>query len=705
VFIKGIKISIETDDGPYGFLAFFNRNLNIIRGRNSAGKSTIVQSILYALGMEQILGAQNDKALTYVLKEYVDNDGLRCNIIRSWVSMEMESFGKTITVTRKIKDKGFDTRLVEVQECAGLTDNQTAESRFLYLHDGGSAIYNDGYYTYLEKFLGLNLPSVPDKNGNPKKLYLQYVFAAMAIEQKRGWTDYIANLPYFGIRDARIKVVDYLVGTDVFELETEKARLDVEALTLHNLWSDITKSIHSDALKNLVKVAHLPQSPVKEFDPYSIQLFKVMANGSNVALGEHKRAQVQTLTKLHKEETTWKDTAPAETLRAIDAETEHLQRLTVAYESSIGDLTLHRASKNANLQHIKQAEDELIKNEVTHKLVKYGASLDLNISKNVCPACYQNVGESLIDLSEQMPHMDIETNIDYLKSQITMLKRDNAAIDRSMREVAVTNESFAKQIADSKSRLRALRSDLTTTSVVSKANMRLQLQIEINLEDIGKFSQRIDEHLSQLVGIAEQFATNQKARAELPSDIYSEDDLKKYDLFEKFFRSYVGEFDYQSAPVKDVKFNIDNLLPELEKIELREIQNSKFSEHKKASIRSTSRDSSNIASESSASDFVRLIWSYILSIYETSVHETVKGNHPGFLLFDEPGQHSMATKSQRALFKCLNKLEGLQSIVAASFDDSEAAYLEATADVTFKLIKLGKKAIVPDGDTTPVGDD
>jgi hypothetical protein len=235
--------------------------------------------------------------------------------------------------------------------------------------------------------------------------------------------------------------------------------------------------------------------------------------------------------------------------------------------------------------------------------------------------------------------------------------------------------------------------------------MRLQLQIEINLEDIGKFSRRIDEHLIQLGDIAEQFATNQEARAELPSDIYTDDDLKKYDLFEKFFRSYVGEFDYQSAPVKDVKFNIDNLLPELEKIELREIQNSKFSELKKASTRSTSRDSTNIASESSASDFVRLIWSYILSIYETSAHETVKGNHPGFLLFDEPGQHSMATKSQRALFKCLNKLEGLQSIVAASFDDSEPAYLEATADVTFKLIKLGKKAIVPDGDTTPVGDD
>lgn len=204
--------------------------------------------------------------------------------------------------------------------------------------------------------------------------------------------------------------------------------------------------------------------------------------------------------------------------------------------------------------------------------------------------------------------------------------------------------------------------------------------------------------------LSEKFAANQKSRSDLPSETYSATDLKKYELFEKFFRSYVGEFDYHSAPIKDIKFNVDNLLPELKKIELREIQERKFSELKQASSRITSRDSNNIAMESSASDFVRLIWSYILTIYETSSHETVKGNHPGFLLLDEPGQHSMATKSQQALFRRLSAMKGLQSIVAASFDDSEPTYREATENVDFKLILLGKKAIVPNGDTIPVGE-
>lgn len=248
--------------------------------------------------------------------------------------------------------------------------------------------------------------------------------------------------------------MDYLVGTNVFELEAERARLDVESQALHNSWVDIIKSIYTDALKNGVKVAHLPRAPVLEFSSGAIELFKSPAN-ENVSLDEHKKTQLQTLMRLQKDETKWKENTPEETLRAIEVETENLQRLTVSFEASIGEITLHRASKNANDLHIRQAKDELVKNEGTNKLIKFGASLDLNIAKNVCPSCYQSVGQSLTDLPETLPHMDITTNIDYLKSQIGMLERDNAVIAQSIREVSVTNEALAKRIAESKYRLHS----------------------------------------------------------------------------------------------------------------------------------------------------------------------------------------------------------------------------------------------------------
>lgn len=703
LFIKRIKIAIETTSGPFGFMAKFDRNLNIIRGRNSSGKSSIVHSVLYALGMEELLGAQNAAALTYVLKDYVEFEGDKYPIIRSKVMMELESLGKTITITRKIKEDGVNPKLVEIQECAVLSEGQSTPVLYRFLHDGGSAQIREGFYTYLENFLGLQLPMVPHTNGKQVKLYLQYIFAAMVIEQKRGWTDYIANLPYFGVKEARIKIVDYLVGTNVFEMDANRARLDHESQELNTAWQDVYRAINTDALKNSMKVLNLPKSPVLAFVADSVTYQKSTLQGL-VGLDQFKSNQILALQKLAQDEAKWKDNLPDETLKLIEDESSMLQQLTVAYETSIGELTLHRAARNANAIHQRQAEEELSKNQAAQKLIKYGASLELDVASDVCPACHQNIGHSLTDLHESTPHMDIETNIDYLKSQIKMLERDTAGIEQSVKETAVLGEELAKRINISKAKLRALKSDLTTNAVVSKANLRQQLQIEISIEDVSQFVQRNEDQLETLVQLSGQFKLNQEARAALPKEHYSEVDLAKYDYFSKVFRSNVSSFDYHSASITDIRFNVANLLPELDKIELREIYKKDFAEEKSASATSTSRSSSNIARESSASDFVRLIWSYILSLYETSANFTVKGNHPGFILMDEPGQHSMATKSQLALLQKLSAQKNLQSIVAASFDDSEAAYKEATQNVHFNLIRLGEKAIVPNGDTLLLGE-
>src|SRR5690606_42123663 len=55
---RSLKIDVQTSSGPFGFYTEFSRHLNIIRGRNSAGKSTIVHAILYAIGMEELLRSE-----------------------------------------------------------------------------------------------------------------------------------------------------------------------------------------------------------------------------------------------------------------------------------------------------------------------------------------------------------------------------------------------------------------------------------------------------------------------------------------------------------------------------------------------------------------------------------------------------------------------------------------------------------------------
>jgi hypothetical protein len=103
----------------------------------------------------------------------------------------------------------------------------------------------------------------------------------------------------------------------------------------------------------------------------------------------------------------------------------------------------------------------------------------------------------------------------------------------------------------------------------------------------------------------------------------------------------------------------------------------------------------DIKADSSASDFVRLIWSYLLALYQTSAQPSIPGNHPGMILFDEPGQHSMRAESQRALLQQLASESSLQSIVAASFDEMETVFKEVTSGVPHKLIEWSGKLIKP----------
>ena len=67
MYIAGLKINIVTEYGVFGFEESFSRHLTIVRAQNSSGKSTLFNTILYALGCEEILGGKGEGFLSYCL--------------------------------------------------------------------------------------------------------------------------------------------------------------------------------------------------------------------------------------------------------------------------------------------------------------------------------------------------------------------------------------------------------------------------------------------------------------------------------------------------------------------------------------------------------------------------------------------------------------------------------------------------------------
>ncbi|UZJ63725.1 hypothetical protein OKW96_14935 [Sphingobacterium sp. KU25419] len=68
----------------------------------------------------------------------------------------------------------------------------------------------------------------------------------------------------------------------------------------------------------------------------------------------------------------------------------------------------------------------------------------------------------------------------------------------------------------------------------------------------------------------------------------------------------------------------------------------------------------SIKTNSSASDFVRVIWAYSLGLLNFG------SNHPGIVMFDEPGQHSVSSDSLKVLFEKCSEQKEKQTIIFTS---------------------------------------
>lgn len=680
--IRAVKLRITTARGGFGFKFEFSRGLTVIRGSNSSGKSTVYNTLIYGLGMEELIGGKGEKVLPYAVKEYFVQGDSRVAVESSEVLVELEnSSGRNVTLRRAIRDTVRQPKLVEVFEGAHLTEGtELGTPQPTYLFDPGSAQKQEGYFQFLEGFMGYQLPQVPATNGGMAKLYLQTIFAALAVEQKRGWTDYIANIPFFGIRDARIRVTEFLLGLGVFERQAKRAALDADSMAIDLDWRKAYDTLRQAAAANGIVIEGLCATPVSMFDPATVLLVK--------SDGETKTSLLDQVSKLRAEHSAlgakaeaYGKASGAEVLQELEVLSSELQRLSVLHERATTNLTLQKAALDEVRRLLAEASEDLERNKTALKLRNLGAQMEVEVATDHCPTCHQAVDDTLLLGIVTGPQMDLNTNIDYLNSQRKMLQNQiNGAVEE-IRQSEIAVNDVATRLAATHDYRNALRGDVSTGVAESRAIVRRQIQIELELLNLQAFNTQAMELMVAFGEIADRLAANQADRRALPKEAYSDADMSRISLFEKNFRGNASSFGYESAEIADIRISLDTLTPILSELELREILRPKVQ--------------TSLTADSSASDFVRLIWSYLLALYQTSATRGFEGQHPGLLLMDEPGQHSMRSASQRALLQLLIAQRGLQAIVAASFDENESVFKEATTGLEFQLIEWEGKVIQP----------
>ena len=680
--IRAIKLRLTTDRGDFGFKFEFGRGLTVIRGSNSSGKSTLFNCLMYGLGMEELVGGRGEKVLPYAVREFFNYGEERVEVAASEVLVELEnSSGSRVTLRRAIRDTIRDPKLVEVFEGAHLTAPSVGlgAPKPTFLFDPGSAKKEEGFHHFLEAFMGYQLPPVATTSGGMTKLYLQAVFAALAVEQKRGWTDYIANIPFYGIRDARTRVTEFLLGLSVFERQAKRAQLDADSMAIDTDWRRAFDNLRQAGAVNGVVIEGLSTTPTALLDSSTVQFVK--SNGkTKTSLADYVNQLRAEHSELGAKAKAYSKASGVWALQEIDSASEELQRLSVLHERASANLALQRASQEEFRILLAEVNEDLDRNKTALKLRDLGAQMEIEVATDHCPTCHQSVDDTLLFGIVSGPQMDLRTNIEYLESQRRMLQRQINGSQEEIRQSEIAVADVSTRLAAKHDFRNSLRGDVSTGAVESRAIVRRQIQIELEQSTLAAFQEQAAALLIDLEGVSTRLAANQTNRKALPKDAYSAEDLSRISLFEKNFRSNASSFGYESAEIRDIRISTDTLTPILSDLELRQI---------------ISRPKASLVADSSASDFVRLIWSYLLALYQTSATRGFEGNHAGFLLMDEPGQHSMRSTSQHALLQLLSGQSKLQSIVAASFDENESVFLEATAGLEFKLISWEGKVIQP----------
>lgn len=666
--IRNLKIEIETKEKKFGReIEFFTDGLTIIKGDNHSGKTTLASAIFYGLGMEELLGGKNTIALDSILTTKVPDGGLDLDVITSAVFLEIENeFGRCATLKRYIKHYDIDQRIVEV------TENEI--SQFYFLHDGGGAISELGFHNYLERFLNFTLPEVPKFEGGECKLYLQVIFNACFIEQIKGWTDFFAAIPNYGIKDAKKRIVEYILDLKTFEYEKQK-----------NKYEDTKKEIILDWEKQVIKIQDRVQSVsgnIKNLseNPIGTELLSkntyevvFIVDEEAITLDAYikqlsdKKDELSQISQRPKNDTEKKILA----LKARSAET-----LKILHEVGTS-----KESKKSELDKLEKEqihlEEEIEKLTNLLKINRYTKSTEhtYKLFEQKCPTCDSLLSDSVY---KNIQVMGLEENKQYIRSQIEILK----VYIKALKKEIANEENYYSQIFEEyesdRKIVEYLEKDLVSdTQLPSYASMKELVLLEDKFEKIHILKKELLKVYLELKEVAVRWDTNERLKQQYEMSF---EDNQKLKLLESAFKILLKDFMYGSKREDQVW-----IAPR---------DSSKYF----PMVQIGDEPSQPIRFNSSASDFVRSIWAYLLALYEVTTHR--HGHHPGLFLFDEPAQHAMTETSQAALFKKLSIL-GCQSIVFASFenetDDKQDKYSEVTKGLTpnsYKTVVIENRAII-----------
>ena len=622
--IRHLRLRSFTASRAFGADIPFEAGLNIVQAPNTSGKSTCLQSIIYALGLERSLGPELSIPLPYAMREQIHDfkDAPYELVLQSYVELEIENAQGEIVVLHRDVVGGKNTKLIQTWKGPGLTIGPPlGEQRDYFVLDGGAATNESGFHTYLAAFLGWDLPLVARYDGSECPLYLETIFPMLFVEQKRGWSAIQGPFPtFFRIQDVARRVMEFLLDLETARNRRRRAELRGTVAGLVGRWSDRRKLLEESASR-IGRLRGLATQPTAEFATAPVIDLQLYYQGGWVRLGEVVDTVSARIAELEAGQSeSVEEAAPDLEVRVTELR-EEIDALSAVLETVRSEYGSETQDNKALQDRVRSLELDLKRNQDAQKLQRLGSDLGRAASEHVCPTCHQAVSYELLPAQDSVG-MAIDENVAFVKSQLELYHSALANSRERLQEIGARYRGSERDLQDKQQELRALRQELIRPSESpSRAAIEEIVRLQAFVERLRSAEELSFSLMDELREIAAQWAAANNALRLLPADELTASDKRKLDHLQATIRRHLDSYGFRSFQPGEISLSRDNFRPLALRTEKGETVEKE------------------INFEVSASDAIRLKWAYYLSCLE--LISDFSTNHPGLVVFDEPGQQEI----------------------------------------------------------------
>ena len=643
--LKLLKLSINviTKDKNFSVSIPFNDGLNVIRAENSSGKSTFVNSIAYALGLESILGpgrrAPFPAAITnaiFLNKNKNNNNEQGFFVVGSFVDLEVSNKNGDIVCLRR-EVKGNPDKITVVSK---------GEAQDFFLKSAGSvgsAISELGFHNWLAKFIGWNLPMVPRFDGSLAPLYLECIFPLFFIEQKRGWSEIQANAPlYYKIKNLKKTALEFCLGVSDFSRRGDVEKYKVEIKQLEIQWEGIKSSFKTLGELNGLLVNF--DCDIDSDDYVRLGVLYHVSNGDRITVGDYLSNLQRRIRKIDQDLQGW---SFGHELDAAISERQLISEKIFALSEKNNNI--EATSKKINRK-LVSLENDLDRYKQLRRLISVGAKNGINIETKNCPVCDTKLQESFTPVEDGYEPMTIDQNIAYLEDQKKFYDAINSRNNEELRAGIVQGRSMQSELERVEVLIGSFKDEERKYLDAFGNEIKEVAELKFLEREFQKIiSQRDKLNASAEVAFKEHSLKVESLEIAMKSDLGGVS-KEIFDALKSRLIANLQDFSYKNMNIHALDISNQTFRPEL--------------------------DGFDIVADISASDSIRIIWAYTLALMELGVEfDAVK--HGGFVVFDEPRQHEASHESFIALLKKSKEKfsEKGQVIIATSIPVADMAVL------------------------------